>query len=186
MESFVLTDTGSFDDRMYANNAGTNVHPVDLLKLMSFCTGKNLISKLLDDQPYPRGMLSQSWLRHQDKSSLTDYLLLSKSPPEFMVNVDSEEPENTQFASVIRSDRDMDLFLMLMEFCSAETHKSLEKLQEIKRDQSQAALTATVALLLSVLCLVNDRILAYCGDRNSVKWHEFRQNSEGLSKMLAD
>src|ERR1700753_1334505 len=103
MENFVLTDTGSFDDRMYANNAGTNVHPVDLLKLMSFCTGKNLISKLLADQPSPRGMRSHAWLRHDDKSALPDYLFLSKSPPEYLVNVDSEEAENTQFTSVVRS-----------------------------------------------------------------------------------
>src|ERR1700761_5563607 len=120
---------------MYATHVGINIHAIDLLKLMSFCTGKNLLSKILKDQPYPRGILSQSWSRHRGQRSLTDYLLLSTNISEFLVDTNSEVSKNTQFGSVIRSDRDPDLFLMLMEFCSAEANRSLEKLHEIMTDR---------------------------------------------------
>jgi ataxia telangiectasia mutated family protein len=73
-----------------------------------------------------------------------------------------------------------------MEFCSAEANRSLEKLHEIMTDRSHRTFSAVLFRLLSILCLVNDRILAYGGDKGSVKWHEFGQNSEKLSKMLSE
>jgi serine-protein kinase ATM len=171
---------------MYATNVGANIFPIDLLKLMSFCTGKNLLSKLLDDQPYPRGILSQAWSRQLDKSKLTDYLLLLKQPPQFLVYTGSKESINSQLNPIARTDRDMDIYLMLMEFCSAETNRSLEKLQEMMADPDHRSFSIVFVRLLSILCLVNDRILAQGGDRSSIKWHEFRQTSEKLCNVLAE
>jgi serine-protein kinase ATM len=133
----------------------------------------------------PRGPLSQAWTRCQDTKALTEYLLLDQQSPEFLALLHGSMLQSDPLNLTIRSEQDIDLFQMVMEFCGSETARILEKLDEMAKDKTKKSYPAGLIRLISLFCAVNDRLRGFA-DIKSMKWQEFSQNAEKLSDLIIE
>lgn len=171
---------GSFDDGTYLIRNGVHAYPHDILRFLEFCTGKALCQDQSSRNPYPKGTISQAWLRHQEIMNISDYLLLWNPITDYEAQHNADQSRQSFSPSHNNADSGSSRFHTVIEYCCAETTRVLDKLLDVSQDRPSANLTSQVARNLAVLCLTNDQILAAHHDESSIKRNELSLISQKL------
>jgi ataxia telangiectasia mutated family protein len=131
---------------------------------------------------YPKGTISQSWLRHQETMNMSDYLLLWNPIAINEKKRPAEESRESISPQLNNADSGTLRFHAVMEYCCAETTRVMEKFVDIAPDRPS---TTQVARNLAVLCVVNDQVIAVHPDETSIKWNELSLVSQRLIDHLS-
>jgi len=158
-----------------------NTSPSDILNFVTFCTGHQFLQEEPTETDLPRGVVFQTWIRHNSSQQLLSYLLLLPEP-QFLHQVVTGH--DIHKISPLCARRDSKVDALVLEFCLSEASRSIEKFRDLVKERVQGVSVAVVRLL-SNQTLVNDHVRAFCIDSTGKRKQELDTLTESLSSELA-